>query len=331
MICNEEVTIRLVGKLTLELPQLEQLRIRNLIDEVLVNYEVHPLERSLVASDIEERIQYFLATKRLDGASKATLYNYNLHLIRFASYFHKPINSITVVDIRLYLTMLSQKLKKTSINTEISILKSFFGWLENEEMIIKNPMKKIKGTKKEKRLRKSLTQEELELLRDSCKTVRQRALLEFLFSTGCRLAELVNVNIEDIKWDKREFNVIGKGSKERTVYINAKAVLYIKKYLKEREHIDNPALFITSKYPYKRLGRRSVEREITKIAENAGFDKSVYPHLMRHTTATLALKSGMSLTSIQHLLGHENPSTTQIYAETNNEDVKHEYTKYLSQ
>ncbi len=331
MNCNEEVTVKLVGKLTLKVPELDQLEIRNLIDEVLVNYELQPIEKHLVASDIEEKAQYFLATKKLEGASEKTLYNYGLTLRRLASIIHKPTASITVVDIRIFLAMISKDKTKGTMNTKISTLKSFFGWLENEEMIIKNPMKKIKGTKKEKHLRKALTQEELESLRDACKTTRQRSILEFLFSTGCRLQELVDVNIEDIKFDKGELNVIGKGNKERTVYLNAKAKLYLKKYLKERENRDNPALFITSKYPFSRMGGRSIEREINKITQVAGFDKSVYPHLIRHTTATLALKGGMSITSIQQILGHENLATTEIYAETDNTEVKHEYNKYLNQ
>lgn len=331
MNCNEEVTVKLVGKLTLEIPQLDQLKIRDLIDEVLVEYEIYPIERSLVVSDIEEKVRYFLQSKKIDGASPLTLYNYNLQLIKFGEYIHKPVNSITVVDIRIYLAMVSKESKNTTVANKISILKSFFSWLENEEMILKNPMRKIKNIKRNKRLRKSLTQDELELLRDSCKTTRQRAILEFLFSTGCRLAEMVNVNTDDIKWDKGELNVIGKGSKERVVYLGPKAKLYLKKYLKDREHIKNPALFVASKYPYARLGNRSIEKEVNKIADMAGLDKAVYPHLLRHTTATLALKSGMSLTSIQHLLGHESPATTQIYAQTDNESVKQEYKKYLTQ
>lgn len=329
--CNEEVTVKLTGKLTLALPNLEQLKIRNIIDEVLVNYEVHPIENHLIVSDIEEKIQYFLAVKKLDGMSKSTLYNYKLQLLKFAEYIHKPVASITVMDIRMYLATVSRaNIRKTTLNNKISILKTFFGWLESEEMIIKNPMKKIKNIKVDKHLRKALTQDELELLRDSCKTTRQRAILEFLFSTGCRLSEMVNVNIEDIKWDKSELNVIGKGNKERTVYLSSKAKLYLKKYLKERESIVNPALFITSKYPNTRLGNRSVEREINKIGYQAGFTKSIYPHLVRHTTATLALSSGMSITSIQHLLGHEDINTTLIYSQIDNTSVKEEYKKYLN-
>lgn len=330
---EEELVIKIIGKLSLEYPNLDQLKVRNILYECINDYEITTRETSLVASDIPDRINMYLAVKKLDGLSEKTLYNYKLHLKRFASIVIKPLSVITTNDIRLYLAMLSKSknLKQTSMGGEISILKSFFSWLTDEEIIEKNPMKKIKNVKKEKRLRKSLTQEELELLRDSCKTVRQRALLEFLFSTGCRVSEISNTDIQDINWNKEELNVIGKGNKERTVFINAKAKLYLRKYLKEREHIDNPALFVASKKPYNRLGVRSIEKEINAIGKQAGFDKSIFPHLLRHTTATLALKSGMSLTSIQQLLGHDDPSTTQIYAETNNQDVKHEYNKYLNQ
>lgn len=330
---EEELIIKVIGKLSLEYPDINQHKVRELLYECINGYEITARETALVASDIPDRATMYLAVKRLDGLSEKTLYNYKLHLERFASIVVKPLSIITTNDIRVYLAMLSKSkdLKQTSMATEISILKSFFGWLHDEEIIEKNPMKKIKQPKKEKRLRKSLTQEELELLRDSCKTTRQRAILEFLFSTGCRLEEMVNTNIEDIKWDKSELNVIGKGNKERTVYLNAKAKLYLKKYLEERKNRSNPALFICSKHPFGRLGNRSVEREINKIAKAAGFDKSIFPHLIRHTTATLGLQAGMSLTSIQHLLGHEDPSTTQIYAETSNSDVKYEYNKFLNQ
>lgn len=327
MNCNEEVTVKLVGKLTLEIPQLEQIKIRDLIDGILANYEIFPVEKSLITSDIEEKIRYFLVSKKIDGASPITLYTYKLQLMKFASIIHKPVRSITVIDIRMYLALISKNAKSTTINSKISILKSFFKWLEDEEMILRNPMKKIKNTKKAKRLRKALTQNELELLRDACKTTRQRAILEFLFSTGCRLQEMVNANVKDIKWDKLELNVIGKGNKERTVYLNSKSKLYLEKYLNERKNIDNPSLFITSKHPYKRLGNRSVEREINKIGYQAGFAKSIYPHLIRHTTATIALSKGMNITFIQRLLGHEDINTILIYSEVNNDLVKKEYKK----
>jgi integrase/recombinase XerD len=327
---NEEVTIKLVGKLTVEFGEVNQLKLRNVIDEILTNYEIHPIEKHLVASDIIEKAEYFIATEKLNGASPLTIYNYQRQLLMFSDFLCKPVSSITTVDIRMYLAyFLKQGLEKTSINNKISVLKSFFHWLQIEEMIIKNPMLKIKRMKVDKHLRKSLTPDELELLRDACKTTRQRCILEFLFSTGCRLSEMIKANIEDIKWDKSELNVIGKGSKERVVYLNSKAKLYIRKYLNEREKkgIENNALFLSSKYPFARLGRRAVEKDVAKIAKAAGFTKSIFPHLIRHTSASLALKGGMKITSIQKILGHSSLDTTMIYAETDNEDVRTEFKK----
>ncbi len=333
---EDELIVKIIGKLSLEYPDMDQLRVRELLYECVNNYEITARETALVASDIPERAVMYLAIKKLDGLSKTTLYNYKLHLERFSSMVVKPLSMITTNDIRLYLAMLSKvnNLKQTSIATEISVLKSFFSWLANEEIIVKNPMVKIKSPKKEKRLRKSLTQEELELLRDACESERERAILEFLFSTGCRLAELVGVDIKDIDWNSSSLKVIGKGNKERVVYLNPKSRIYIDKYLKTRDELDkltSPALFICSKRPYNRLGRRSVEREVNIIAERAGFNKSVFPHLLRHTMATLGLKSGMSLTTVQKILGHEDPGTTEIYAEIDNGTIQNEFNKFLNQ
>lgn len=329
---EEELVVKIIGKLSLEYPTLNQHKIREILYECINDYEITTRETALVVSDIPDRAAMYLAVKRLDGLSEKTLYNYKLHLERFASIVIKPLSIITTNDVRVYLAMLSRSrdLKQTTLATEISVLKSFFGWLFNEEYITKNPMTKIKSPKKEKRLRKSLNVEELERLRDACKTIRERAILEFLFSTGCRLSELTATNIKDIDWNTQSLHVIGKGNKERVVYFSPKAKIYLQKYLQTRTD-NNPALFIASKKPYGRLGNRSIEREINKIAIRAGFDKAVFPHLLRHTMATLALQSGATLTTIQRLLGHEDPGTTEIYAEISDENVKDEYRKHLIQ
>lgn len=333
---EEEFTIKLIGKVSLEYPEINQQNLREIIYECINNYEITARETALVASDIPDRAAMYLAVKKLDGLSKITLYNYKLHLEKFANTVIKPLSMITTNDIRLYLAVISKakNLKQTSIATEISMLKSFFGWLTNEEIITKNPMVKIKQPKKEKRLRKSLTQEELELLRDACETERERAILEFLFSTACRVTETEKVNFKDINWNTQSLRVIGKGDKERVVFINPKAKIYLEKYLAYRENLDkltNPALFVCVHRPYARFGRRSIEREINNIGIRAGFNKSVFPHLVRHTMASLGLKSGMSLTSLQMILGHSDPGTTEIYAEIDNDTVKEEYRKYLNQ
>lgn len=321
---RDEAVIKIVGKLTQEFAEINQLKVREIVEEALYKYEITSKETALVTSDIEDKMQIYIASKRLDGLSEKTLKNYNYELIKFASCLVKPIATVTTADLRMYLSARCKNMKPSSMNAQISILKSFFGWLCDEEYIPKNPTKKLKQTKEPKRLRHALTDEEVELLRQACKTNREKALIEFLISTGCRLSEIVGINKEDVAWHDMSLNVIGKGNKERKVYFNIKAKILLKKYLETRKD-NNPALFVTIRAPYNRMGGRSIEREIQKIKEHAGFDKSVYPHLFRHSFATHSINSGMPLQILQHLMGHESPDTTLIYAELNEDNVKHEY------
>ncbi|MDU7251011.1 MAG: tyrosine-type recombinase/integrase [Clostridium sp.] len=323
---KEEVVIKLVGKLSLEFPEIDQLKVRTIIEEVLYKYRVLPEETGLVTSDIEEKLQIYLASKKLDGLSKKTLKNYEYNLLIFASHLRKPLAAINTMDLRMFLAVRCKNMKATSVNGQISILKSFFGWLADEEYIPKNPAKKLKQTKEPKRLRHAMTEEEIENLRQACKTEREKALVEFLISTGCRLSEIVGVDKLDIDWHEMSLTVVGKGNKERKVYFNTKAKILLKKYLLTRKD-NNEALFVTSKRPHTRLGGRSIQREIKKIAKRAGINKSIYPHLFRHSFATHNLNSGMPMPIIQHLMGHESPATTQIYAELSEENIRHEYKK----
>ncbi|KEH90631.1 site-specific tyrosine recombinase/integron integrase [Clostridium botulinum] len=328
---NEEAVIKILGKLTMLFPNLDmdlqtQIKLRNVIEEVLYDYDVIPKETSIVASDITDKLKMYLAIKKLDGLSILTLKNYKREIERFAQTIVKPVNTVTTMDIRMYLSYICKDKKESTLANKIAILKSFFGWLETEELIIKNPTKKIKSPKVGKRLRNSLTLEELELLRNACKSLREKALLEFIFSTGCRLSEVKNIKITDINWNELNLNVIGKGNKQRIVYFTVKAKIFLEKYLNSRN--DNcPYLFVTTKRPHKQLGGRSIQLEINKIADRAGLNKSVYPHLLRHTFATVALNNNMPITVIQKLMGHERVDTTMIYAELDNSTLKQEYKK----
>lgn len=321
---KDSVIVKMIGKLSMEFQEIDQLKAREIIEEVLYKYDVLPQETALVASDIEDKIYIYLATKRLDGLSEKTLKNYNYNLMIFASYLRKPLATINAMDLRMYLAARCKDMKPSSMNGQISILKSFFSWLHGEEYIPRNPALKLKQTKEPKRLRNPLSEEEIELLRQACVTDREKALFEFIYSTGCRLSEVVGVDKNDINWHERTLRVIGKGNKEREVCFSTKAKILLKKYLKTRTD-GNEALFVTSKKPHSRLGGRSIEREVAKIAQRAGIDKAVFPHLFRHSFATHKLNSGMPLHIVQHLMGHETPSTTQIYAQVNKENVLHEY------
>ncbi len=321
---KDEVVIKLVGRISLEFPEVDQLKVREIAEEVLYKYDVFPQETGLVASDVEEKLQIYLASKKLDGLSDKTLKNYKYNLSIFADYLRKPLSTVSAMDLRMFLSQRCKEMKASSTNGQISILKSFFGWLANEEYIPKDPSVKLKQTKEPKRVRHAMNEEEIEILRQTCKSSRELALTEFLITTGCRLSEVVGINKEDINWYEMSLFVIGKGNKERKVYFNTKAKILFKKYLESRND-NNPALFVTSKKPYARLGGRSIEREISKIAERAGFDKAVFPHLFRHSFATISLNKGLNLTVLQHIMGHESPATTQIYAELSEENIKHEY------
>ena len=323
---KNEVVIKLVGKLSMEFEGIDQLKVRSIVEEVLYKYNILPEETGLVTSDIEEKLQIYLASKKLDGLSIETLKNYRYNLIIFADYLRKPFAAIETMDLRMFLGARCKDMKQSSVNGQISILKSFFGWLADEEYIPKNPAKKLKQTKQPKRVRKPLTEEEVELLRQACETDRQKSLVEFLISTGCRLDEVFKVNKDDINWHEMSLFVIGKGNKERKVYFSTKAKILLKKYLLTRED-NNEALFVTSKRPYNRLGKRSIQREFKKIANMAGIEKSIHPHLFRHSFATYKINSGMPMPIIQHLMGHESPATTQIYAQLSEETVKYEYKK----
>lgn len=331
MNCNEEFVIKAIGKLTLEFDYdwEEQKKIREVLYLALHDYEVMSAEKSLVASDLKEKILLYLKVKKLENYSQATLSNYMYTLKKFSDCIVKPVATITKNDIRYYMALNYSELKPSTINNKIACFKTFFEWLEQEELIPKNPARSLSGTRLPKHLRHSLTLEELEKIRMACIDLRERALIEFIFATGCRISEVVNCNIADINFSDNSLKVIGKGDKERIVFFNDKTKLHLKNYIDSRTD-ESEALFIATKFPFNRVSRRSLEVAVTKIGDRANIGKPVYPHLLRHTMATLGLQSGADITTIQHLLGHTTPSTTQIYAETSLDSLHHEYKQHFN-
>ena len=215
------------------------------------------------------------------------------------------------------------------MQTHINSLRAFFGWLTMEEKIKKNPMSKIKSIKIDKvGARQALTVEELERLRDACVTYREKALIEFLVSSGCRLNEVAQLSASDLDLMSRSVQVTGKGDKDRVVFFSIRARLMIEEYMVSRK--GGTGLFVSSKAPYEPLKPRAIQRMVRAISLRAGLDKRVHPHLLRHTFATLALNGGMDIAVIQRLLGHENIATTQIYAEMSDETIRHQYNKYVA-
>jgi len=307
-------------------PNVDPMQARVRIAGILAMYDIKPAKVYISHPDISEKVKLFLSAKKLEGLSPLTIKSYAIELRVFGNYMQKPIKDITTNDIRKYLGSF-EHLKLSSVDRKLSVLKSFFKWLTEEEIILKDPTRKIKPPKKEKRLPKALSIEELEIIRESCKTLRQRALIEVLYATGCRLSEVVNINRDDVDWQNNCVRVIGKGDKERFAPLSVKAIYHLKKYLKSRDDI-LPAIFITERQPYRRMKNRAVQREINKVGKLAGLKKSLHPHVFRHTLAQNLLDNGADLFVVQSILGHSNPSTTQIYAHASNKHIQEQYKKY---
>lgn len=329
---NKELVIIKIMSAVGEMADINSKDLRSTLDEAFHGCRVEKESYDIVISDLQERIAYFLASKRIDSVKTNTLYNYNLKLQHFANTVIKPANMITTHDIRYYLAIIAKtkKLKESSMVGTISVLKSFFSWLCNEEIIERDPTKKIKTPSLNKKdLRKALSAEELEKIKNSCSDLREKALVEFLSSTGCRISEIQQLDIDDLDMHERSVVVLGKGDKKRTVYFSARAKLFVTEYIESRTD-QTVALFVSERNPYGRLGIRGLQLIIKKLGEESGIKSAIHPHLLRHTFATMAINSGMDITVIQNLLGHESVATTQIYAVMNKDHVKAEYRKLQS-
>jgi len=325
----EPLLSQIVNEIGQIYPEVDLLKVKSKMAALLVMYDIKPAKIQISHPDVAEKVKLFLAVKRLEGLSELTLAGYEIELKTFGKYVQKPVNEISINDIRTFLGQF-ENLKNSSRSRKLSVLKSFFNWLTEEEIITRDPSKKLKPPKKEKRLPKALSIEELEMLREACKTSRQRAMVEVFYATGCRLSEIQNLNRQDIDWQGNCTKVLGKGAKEREVYFSFKAVFHLKKYLNNRKDA-HPALFVTERKPFRRLSKRGFQREIKLIAESAGIQKKVHPHVMRHTFASLTLNNGADLSTVQTLLGHSNPGTTQIYAQLSDTRKREQYKKYLVQ
>lgn len=325
---SELMISEIVGYIS-ELVPIHVEKTKNELSSIITKYHITKVEPEETHPDLQEKIKLFLSSKKLEGLSPITLEGYELDLRLFSDSVKKKTNDITAADIRVYLGK-NDKLKMSTIGKKLSVLKSFFSWLTAEEIIQRDPTAKLKPPKTEKRLPKALGIEELEMLREACKTIRQRAFIEVLYATGCRLSEVHSLNKTDINIQSMSTNVIGKGNKEREVYLSFKALYHLKKYLNSRND-DCEALMVTERKPHRRLTKRGIQREIAVIARNAGIESKVSPHVLRHTFATLTLNNGAELVAVQELLGHSSPDTTLRYARITEERKREQHKKYLVQ
>lgn len=277
-------------------------------------------------------LQEFINTKRAESCSKKTIVYYKATIKKFCDHVQKPLDEVTTEDIEKYFLWGLSKERPWTPTTQDNIrriLNSFYVWAVSRRYVIYNPVSPIKPTKKKKyRVKKPFTKQDVIKLRETVDNVRDRAVLELLLSSGIRVSELTNLDIEDMNFAEKEFTIIGKGNKQRYAYFDELAGFYIQKYLKERVD-DNPSLFVTLHSPYSRMTNTGIETRIRELGIKAGVTGKAYPHRFRHTFATNALNKGIPLEQVQQLLGHEQLDTTLIYAKVAREDVKYNHKKLM--
>lgn len=296
------------------------------LEEIVSNYTVERKSNQQMELDLEENIESFIDAMKLEGLSNLTLEGYERDLKLFAKFINKPTALINTADIRKYLASNKNNMMST-IGKKLTTLKSFFGWLVREEILLRDPTLKINPPKIPKRLPKGLSVEELEMVRESCESLRQRALVEVMYATGCRLSEIANAKIDDVDLQNMSATVIGKGNKERIVYLSFKALYHLQKYLKSRND-ECEYLFVTERKPYRQMSNRAIQREITALNSGLNLSNKLTPHVLRHTLANNLLNNGADLADVQAILGHEDPSTTLNYSQVSEERKRQAFKKH---
>ena len=280
--------------------------------------------------DNEEYLKIFLDAKKIEGCSERTIQYYRVTIERMLESVSVPVRKITTEDMRAYLSEYQKKnnCSKVTVDNVRRNISSFFSWLEEENHILKSPMKRIHKIKTNQQVKEIINEEDIERLRDKCSCSRDLAMVDLLYSTGIRVGELVNLNKADIDFDTRECVVFGKGGKERKVYFDAKAKLHLQAYLDERND-DNPALFVTLGSPHDRLKISGVEIRLRELGRSINLTK-IHPHKFRRTMATRAIDKGMPIEQVQKILGHSQIDTTMQYAMVNQNNVKSSHKRYIA-
>ena len=277
-----------------------------------------------------EYLKLFLNAKQMEGCSTRTIQYYRVTVEHFINDMQHSVRKINTEQIRDYLVRYQKinNCSKVTIDNIRRNLSSFFSWLEEEDYILKSPMRRIHKIRTKTVVKETISDEDIEKLRDHCSELRDIAMLDLLYSTGIRVGELVNLDIKDVNFEQRECVVFGKGDKERRVYFDAKAKIHLKRYLASRTD-NNPALFVTLGAPHNRLKISGVEIRIRELGRSLGMSR-IHPHKFRRTMATRAIDKGMPIEQVQKILGHSQIDTTMQYAIVNQNNVKNAHQKYIS-
>lgn len=306
--------------------QIEKLQ--EVLQHTLFNYKVIECENEKDQSE-QNLVDLFLAAKRIEGCSEKSLKYYQSTILALLNDLKKDVKHIVTDDIRTYLTeyQARKQSSKVTIDNIRRILSSFFSWLEDEDYILKSPVRRIHKVKTGTNIKETYTDEVLELMRDNCTELRDLAIIDMLASTGMRVGEMVLLNREDIDFNERECIVFGKGDKERIVYFDARTKIHLLNYLNSRDD-DNPALFVSLQKPHNRLQISGIEVRLREYGKCLGINK-VHPHKFRRTLATMAIDKGMPIEQLQQLLGHRRIDTTLQYAMVKQSNVKIAHRKYI--
>lgn len=303
-------------------------RLQEILQCALVNYNVIA-DIGQESDSGENYVELFISAKRVEGCSEKSLRYYESTITAMLTALDKNVRYITTDDIRGYLTEYQEKNRLCKVTTDNirRILSSFFSWLEDEDYILKNPVRRIHKVKTGTNIKETYSDEALELMRDNCTELRDLAMIDMLASTGMRVGEMVLLNRNDIDFNERECIVFGKGSKERIVYFDARTKIHLQNYLNSRND-NNEALFVSLKSPYNRLQIGGIETRLREFGKKLGLHK-VHPHKFRRTLATMAIDKGMPIEQLQQLLGHRKIDTTLQYAMVKQSNVKIAHRKYI--
>lgn len=326
---RDELISEVVQRMLPYLDNKQLVYLQNNLNQVLQRYDVELIKGGTSENDNQELVEKFISAKRVEGCSEKTLKYYLATIEAMNSSLEKDVRIIQTEDLRKYLTdyQMQNGSSKVTIDNIRRILSSFFAWLEDEDYIIKSPVRRIHKVKTVSNIKETYTDEELELMRDNCEELRDLAIVDMLVSTGMRVGEMVLLNRDDLNFNERECIVLGKGSKERIVYFDARTKLHLQEYLKSRVD-DEPALFVTLRAPYKRIQIGGIESRLRELGKNLKISR-VHPHKFRRTLATMAIDKGMPIEQLQRLLGHQRIDTTLQYAMVKQSNVKIAHKKYI--
>ena len=326
---KEELMEEVMQSMLSYLDNAQMKQLRQVMEHVLSRYDVTELEKKPEEDDSNNLIARFIAAKRIEGCSEKTLKYYQTTIDAMIASIGKNVRHIHTDDLRTYLTEYQSKnhSSKVTIDNIRRILSSFFSWLEDEDYIIKSPVRRIHKVKAASNIKETYSDEDLEKMRDNCEGLRDLAMIDMLASTGMRVGEMVLLNRDDINFAERECVVFGKGDKERIVYFDARAKLHLQEYLDSRTD-DNPALFVTLRAPHERIQIGGIEHRLREMGMRLNISK-VHPHKFRRTLATMAIDKGMPIEQLQRLLGHQRIDTTLQYAMVKQNNVKLAHRKYI--